>query len=84
MRDVDAHADDLRALPGKDDPDAHAQPPTFPFLDAFTSPLQRHATAPQLSPPPKPTNRMTSPSFSLPASTVSESAIGIEAALVLP
>jgi len=35
-------------------------------------------------PPPKPTNTIRSPSLSLPAPNVSESAIGIDAELVLP
>src|SRR5580692_2072623 len=47
-------------------------------------PVHRHATAPHERPPPKATNTIRSPGLTRPARTVSESAIGIEAADVLP
>ncbi len=68
---VGAHADDLRALSGEDGADRH-----------YTA--HRQVTAPHERPPPKPTNTMTSPSLILPDSTASESAIGMDAADVLP
>jgi hypothetical protein len=66
-----AHADGLRALPGKNDADAHQA-------------LHRQAIEPHERPPPKPVKRTRSPALSEPRSIVSESAIGIEADDVLP
>ena len=59
LGDLRAHPDDLRALPGKNDPDPHAYARP---LNGGT-PLQRQAIAPHESPAPNATNIMTSPSF---------------------
>src|SRR5579872_2561450 len=75
-RNVDAHADDLRALTRKDCRDA--------FHLTLVQTAHLHVTAPHERPPPKPTNTMTSPLLIFPVPTASESAIGIDAADVLP
>src|ERR1700730_6273955 len=69
-RCVAAHSDALRTLSRKDDAHSHA--------------AHLQATAPHESPPPNATKTMMSPGFTIPARTVSESAIGMEAADVFP
>ncbi len=70
-RNVGSHTDALRTLPGKDCGNAHYA-------------THRHATAPHDRPPPNATKTIRSPGLIRPARTVSESAIGIDAAEVLP